>query len=196
MRARLCWCLLLAGGLIGCSGSATDVPTAEGPAGVAVSNGDVSSPAAARPAPQADDSTRMDQGISEEPTSLPPLPTMPPEPSVSPEPAVTPQPDVDRVKADVGVGAKGRGLDKLQPGVLVTPAKAYFTMREKAIFQIQIPSAMQLYEGLHGSAPRTHEQFMTEIIQANQIKLPDLPPGQSYLYDPEAKELMVQRPKH
>jgi hypothetical protein len=93
----------------------------------------------------------------------------------------------------VGVGAKGRGLDQLK-GPLVTPAKAYFTMREKTIFQIQIPHAMQMYEALQGSAPRTHEEFMAKIIQDNQIKLPDLPPGQRYVYDPQAKELMVERP--
>jgi hypothetical protein len=93
----------------------------------------------------------------------------------------------------VGVGAKGRGLDQFK-GPLVTPAKAYFTMREKAIFQIQIPHAMQMYEALQGSAPKTHEEFMAKIIQGNQIKLPDLPPGQRYVYDPQTKELMVERP--
>jgi hypothetical protein len=132
-----------------------------------------------------------DQSINQPPASVEPAAAA--AIAASADPAGAAAPGTDRVKADVGVGAKGRGLDQFK-GPLVTPAKAYFTMREKAIFQIQIPHALQMYEALHGNAPKTHEQFMTEIIQAGQIKLPDLPPGQRYVYDPQQKELMVERP--
>jgi hypothetical protein len=208
MRAESVLCLLLAACLVGCGGSSTEVGTSTGSAGVAASSGDSSQPAGVQQVVPADVSAEVqqpvgDQSINQPPASVepvaPPTPAAPPSPAAysfpggAVDPVSAAAPGTDRVKADVGVGAKGRGLDQFK-GPLVTPAKAYFTMREKAIFQIQIPHAMQTYEALHGNAPKTHEQFMTEIIQAGQIKLPDLPPGQRYVYDPKEKELMVERP--
>jgi hypothetical protein len=35
---------------------------------------------------------------------------------------------------------------------------------------------------------------MKEIIEANSIKLPKLPPGEKYIYDPAKGELQVERP--
>jgi hypothetical protein len=102
-------------------------------------------------------------------------------------------PDTERVKAEAGVGAKGRSLDEHE-GVLVTPAKTLFTVREKVIFEIEIPKNLQLFEATQGRPPRTHEEFMSQVIEANGVRLPELPPGQRYLYDPETKELMVERP--
>jgi hypothetical protein len=97
-----------------------------------------------------------------------------------------------RVKADVGVGKAGRSLDEYE-GVIVTPAKALFTVREKAVFQIQIPNALQLYKATNGSNPKTHEEFMAQVIEANSIQLPELPAGQRYVWDPEQGELMVEK---
>ncbi len=106
------------------------------------------------------------------------------------EPAeATPPPS--RQVADVGVGKKGRTLGE---GILMTPVKAFFTSREMVAFRIQIPKAMQLYKAENGFAPRSHEEFMREIIQKNQIALPELPPGCRYVYDPEREELMVEQP--
>jgi hypothetical protein len=36
---------------------------------------------------------------------------------------------------------------------------------------------------------------MEKIVKFNNIKLPQLPPGQTYFYDPETNQLMVRRPK-
>jgi len=101
-------------------------------------------------------------------------------------------PGEEVVKADVGVGIKGRSLDQYE-GAVVTPAKAYFTVREKVVFQIQIPQAMQFFEAENGFTPKSEEEFMEKIIQANGIKLPELPPDARYVYDVEAKELQVVR---
>ncbi|QDU31938.1 hypothetical protein ETAA8_71000 [Anatilimnocola aggregata] len=134
---------------------------------------------------------------------MPPVPSLPvPPPGVGFEPP--PPPDApaptnpaadttETVKADVGVGIKGRSLDN-ENGLLVQPAKTYFAVREKVVFQIAIPSAMNLFQGTEGRFPNSHEEFMQKIIQENQIKLPQLPAGQEYLYDPEKAELMVRRP--
>lgn len=103
-------------------------------------------------------------------------------------------PPGDMVRAGVGVGVKGRSLDH-ESGVLVTPAKAYFTLRERAIFDISIPQAVSLFEGTEGRKPKSQEEFMTRIVQANNIQLPQLAPGSSYYYDAQQGELMVVRPR-
>jgi hypothetical protein len=116
-------------------------------------------------------------------------------PRTAPAATVPPsQPPTEVVKAEKGVGLKGRSLDPYE-GALVTPAKAYFAAKERIAFEIEVPHALALYEATNGEGPKSHEQFMKEIIEANRIKLPVLPPGHEYLYDPEAKQLMVKRPK-
>jgi hypothetical protein len=103
--------------------------------------------------------------------------------------------DSTRVKAEVGVGVKGRRLD--DPNLvqtIVTPARALFRTQERVVFEITLPHALQLYEATNGRKPKTHEEFMEQIVKANQIKLPELPAGERYVYDPKAGELMVERP--
>src|SRR5262245_21192927 len=113
-----------------------------------------------------------------------------PPPPVSKAPAAPPQPVVmEQVKAGVGVGLKGRSLDG-ESGIIVTPLKSFFAAKEKISFEIEVPKALQLYKAISadGRGPKTHEEFMTNVIQANMIKLPLLPPGHRYVYDPETEE--------
>ncbi|WP_425616528.1 hypothetical protein NA78x_000176 [Anatilimnocola sp. NA78] len=133
------------------------------------------------------------------PGSLPPSLPGPPSP-VLPEPPATPTeplppalPPGESVKAEVGVGAKGRSLDN-ETGFIVEPAKTLFAFREKAVFDISIPSAMKLFEASEGRYPNSDEEFMQKIIKDNNIKLPVLPAGQIYYYDPETHDLMVRKP--
>lgn len=109
--------------------------------------------------------------------------------SAANEPAET-----ERVVAEVGVGKQGRSLDDVE-GVIVTPAKTLFTAREKVVFDIQIPQALNLYKATNGRGPQSHDEFMQQVVTANQIKLPELPAGQKYVYDPQAEQLMVERPR-
>ncbi len=94
-----------------------------------------------------------------------------------------------RFKADVGVGKKGRGYGG---GLISEPAKQYFSIREKTVFQIQIPNALKMYKALHGKLPKDQDTFMESIVKENNIALPELPEGKSYVYDAEEGELMVQ----
>lgn len=98
------------------------------------------------------------------------------------------QPEVIGQKADVGVGAKGRGYGE---GFIATPAASLFAAQEKVVFQIQIPQAMNLFKASEGRPPKSHDEFMQRIIKENQIKLPQLPEGKRYQYDPKTAELMV-----
>jgi hypothetical protein len=125
------------------------------------------------------------------PPATNPAPEAPP--ATTPETPATPAANEETVKADIGVGIKGRSLDQYE-GAVVTPAKAYFTVREKVVFQIQIPHAMQLYQAENGDPPKSHEEFMEKIIMANGIKLPELPPDARYVYNVEEQELKVVRP--
>ncbi|MCR4414843.1 MAG: hypothetical protein NUV77_20695 [Thermoguttaceae bacterium] len=115
-----------------------------------------------------------------------PMGVAPASPS-SPPPSAPPP----AVKADAGVGAKGRGYG---PGIITTPVATYFRAKEQIAFRIQIPDAMRLYKATNGSAPKTHEEFMEKIIKENRIALPELPPGHRYRYYPEQEELMVEQP--
>ena len=116
------------------------------------------------------------------------------EPAAEPatEPAeATPAPEPRR--AEVGVGRKGRSLDD-ETGVgraIAQPAITLFAVQERAVFDIQIPHALQLFEATEGRKPKSHEEFMQKIIATNQIALPELPEGREYRYDPEKGELWV-----
>ncbi len=109
-------------------------------------------------------------------------------------PAAPAPPVMETVKAGVGVGIKGRSLDEHE-GFVVTPAKTLFAAKERISFEIEVPHALQLYKASEGSVPQTHEEFMEKIIVANQIKLPQLPEGHRYLFDPATEQLMVERPQ-
>ncbi len=102
-----------------------------------------------------------------------------------------------RVPAQVGVGRRGRSLDQFNSGVqrvIAEPARSLFAARERLVFQVSIPQALQLFQAEKGYLPRSHEEFMREIIEYNRIPLPELPPGHRYVYDPQRGELMVERP--
>ena len=103
-------------------------------------------------------------------------------------------PNVERVKAEKGVGIKGRSLDQYE-GLVVTPAKAFFSTKERIAFEIEVPHALNLYKATEGQGPKSHVEFMEKIIQFNRIKLPQLPPDAKYVYDVETEQLMVERPK-
>jgi dipeptidyl aminopeptidase/acylaminoacyl peptidase len=83
----------------------------------------------------------------------------------------------------------------LGEGPLQTPAKAYFTVRERIVFEVQVPEALKLYQAIHGRGPQTHAEFMKEIVEANQIRLPQLQDGMRYVYDPKTETLLVERPR-
>ena len=141
----------------------------------------------------------------------PKAPTPPPPPDKGPEPPylrggrmqLTSDPlggpatvsDTKRVKAEVGVGVKGRRLDDPNLNkMIVTPARTLFRTQERVVFEITVPHAIQLYEATKGMRIKTSEEFMEHIIRANQIQLPELPAGQRYIYEPLSGELMVEKP--
>lgn len=96
---------------------------------------------------------------------------------------------VKREKAVVGVSPKGQGYGG---GLITEPISLYFKVPQMMVFRIQIPHAMNLYRGLHGHFPKTHEEFMDKIIKENAIQLPPLPAGARYVYDPQKAAQMQE----
>ncbi|MGE0756684.1 MAG: hypothetical protein AB7O38_06675 [Pirellulaceae bacterium] len=155
------------------------------------SNGTTASspPAPAQPAPVSTPATRIgglelnplqaSDGSTSSPSNTPAAPPSPPQ--------------TEQVKAETGVGAKGKSLEQ-HSGPIVEPLKAFIRFEQKAVFDIQIPQAMQLFEATEGRKPNSHDEFMSRIIAANNINLPKLPAEHRYLYVPEKGELMVEKP--
>jgi len=96
-------------------------------------------------------------------------------------------------KAGVGVGKSTQALEKhgTTGDVVAGPAQVLFRTKEKIVFEIQIPQALNLYKAEHGKGPQSHEEFMEKIIRANNIQLPQLPPEQRYEFNVEKQELWV-----
>ena len=128
------------------------------------------------------------QQASGGPRKPPPMPPTLPTAGTQPET----RPEVVREKAVVGVGKKGRDYE---PGLITTPVAVYFRGPQMMAFKIQIPHAMNIYRGVNGHFPKSHEEFMQKIIKENQIQLPDLPPDEHYVYDPKkAAEMRTYDP--
>ncbi len=55
----------------------------------------------------------------------------------------------------------------------------------------QITHALNLYKATNDRYPKDYEEFMAEIIRANNIALPQLPAYQDYAYDEKEHRLVV-----
>ncbi len=76
---------------------------------------------------------------------------------------------------------------------ITAPTSAYGPMLEK-ISKSHIEHALNLFQATEGHFPKDHDEFMTQIIKANNIQLPVLPGGKQYQYDVENHRLVVVDP--
>jgi hypothetical protein len=123
----------------------------------------------------------------------------PQENSQEPDSEKAKEPETELVKADVGAGRKGHygqtGGEQASD-IITVPVATLFRAKEMTAFRIQVPQALQLYKAMNDNkGPETHEAFMKDIIQANNIPLPELPAGHEYIYDPATEQLMIKKPK-
>lgn len=56
---------------------------------------------------------------------------------------------------------------------------------------LAIEHALNLYNAAEGRFPQSHDEFMTQIIAANNIRLPALPNGLQYQYDVAGHRLVI-----
>ena len=103
------------------------------------------------------------------------------------------------VQAEPGLTGRGNyasaGNTSNPMSIISTPISQYFRTQDRIVLQ-QVEAAMNLYRGEHGNLPATHEEFVIDIIQANNIVLPQLPVGRTYVYDPSDGVLKVRGPKN
>lgn len=98
-----------------------------------------------------------------------------------------------RKEAGVGMGEVGRGYGE---GPVATPLKALANVKEQIAVDLY-RHALDIYKAMdpQGKGPKSHQEFMDKIIKANDIKLPVLPAGHRYVYDPDQEKLFVEQPK-
>ena len=105
-----------------------------------------------------------------------------------------PPPPEGRKTADVGDGKKGHYSERLgRVSIFDRTIGTMYRMQEKMDYQM-VKHAMDLYQATNGHYPKTHEEFMKEIIEYNKIKLPELRDDCRYEYNPEKAELEVVYP--
>lgn len=96
-------------------------------------------------------------------------------------------------KAVAGVGKKGQSLNDntgIARAITAGPA-TLLNFQQKAVLDIQIPQALQLFKATEGRSPKSHEEFMQKIVEANRLVLPELPAGGVYRFNTEKGELWV-----
>ncbi len=105
-----------------------------------------------------------------------------------------PTPQTPDEIAKVGVGVQGSSLDSIKGNdprmLIVGPAQAYFKTKERIVFDIELPRSAQLFNALQGRDPKTHDEYMREVV--GKIQLPKLPDGKVYKYHPDTNDLWVE----
>lgn len=97
----------------------------------------------------------------------------------------------------IGEFDSNAGLQVVTPDAQVTdPITGPLEILKKVRIQLptlQIEHALNLYNAAEGNYPKSHEEFMTNIIQANRLVLPQLPADLQYQYDVANHKLVIVR---
>ncbi len=121
-------------------------------------------------------------------------------PAPAPEPAKPENetPKTENVKIEqgfTGKGQYGQGGGEKPMDIITVPVGQLFAVRER-MFLMQLKHTEDLYKANNDNEmPKTHEEYMEKIIKEGMLKLPDLPPDQEYVYDPETQELKIKKPR-
>jgi hypothetical protein len=89
----------------------------------------------------------------------------------------------------VGPQDARRGKTITGGGIITEPLRQHFLIQHRIVFEISVKQAEQLYRAEHGRMPRSHEEYITEIIEKNGIQLPELDSGWDYYYDATDEQL-------
>jgi len=87
-------------------------------------------------------------------------------------------------------GAKVASTKIVAKDPITVDGNAYVSIIGRAS-QLQIEHALNLYHAANERYPKDIDEFMTEIIKANGISLPKLPPYQDYAYDEKEHKLII-----
>jgi len=124
-------------------------------------------------------------------------PALPPPPPAAAKQMKPKIPITRRTTQEVRDASKERakGAKEVKPRIAASEpitlyGSAYITIVSRAT-QLQIKHAIDLFRAANGRYPKDFDEFYREIIKANNIRLPALPPYQKYGYDPEKHELVI-----
>lgn len=73
---------------------------------------------------------------------------------------------------------------------ITSHGNAYVSIIGRA-FQLKIEHALDVFHAANDRYPKDLNEFMVEIIKANNIALPTLPPHQDYAYDEKEHKLII-----
>ena len=73
---------------------------------------------------------------------------------------------------------------------ITAPLSAYGPALER-ISKVEIKHAVDLFQATNDRYPKDYDEFMEQIIKANNIRLPVLPGGKKYQYDEVNHSLVV-----
>ncbi len=107
-------------------------------------------------------------------------------------PVAKQEPQTSRVKAQSGATGRGNYGPGLGGGLGTTALSTRVRVQERAGY-LQVEQALNLYKAEHDGLPKSHEEFMEKIIKPNNIILPPLAEGATYVYDPAKGELMIEK---
>ena len=138
-----------------------------------------------------DDLARMLDPPKQETPPPPPAESEPPPPSRIAE--SEPAPPRENPQA----GSADETAQQEPGGYLSSIAMAHRSIRTR-VDDLAWKQAVSHFKANQGRNPRSHEEFMSGVIEALRIPLPELEPDEQYLYVPEEGqfgELYVVRPR-
>ena len=104
-------------------------------------------------------------------------------------------PKKQKMTSDIGEYDPDANKEIVDSSVNVTNPVTYaLEARESALEQVAELPVMQgvnLFYATEGRYPKDHDEFMTRVIKANNIRLPVLAKGKRYEYDVENHKLMI-----
>ncbi|MEM8733499.1 MAG: hypothetical protein AAGG44_04725 [Planctomycetota bacterium] len=94
-------------------------------------------------------------------------------------------------QAVAGVGKEGQSLrdDTGVAKMISGPISALANFKQKAVLEIQVKQAIDVFKAMEGRFPKDHDEFMKRCIEANRITLPELPDGYVYQFNSEKGQL-------
>jgi hypothetical protein len=145
-------------------------------------------------------STVSNAPSAQQPSAVPPRPVAEAAPVL--QPPAQPKPILRRTTQDIrdaeterAKGAEPASAKITGQDPITISGSAYITIIGKTA-KIQIDHSVDLWHAEHGRYPKDYDEFMSEIVKKNGIRLPELPYYQKYAYDAANHCLIVLEYPH
>ena len=99
--------------------------------------------------------------------------------------------DIRKLEDEVAKGGQAPPDKKLGEGGYLGVVSDSYVYAIDQISEMSVKHSIDIYEATNGSYPKDYDEFMTNIIKANDIWLPMLPYYQEYAYNEKEHKLVV-----